>query len=205
MNWKALPLAALGVLLAAPHHLKASDAATVDAPAPAFALTDQDGTPRSLSDFRGRVVVLEWVNFGCPFVRKHYDSGNMQKLQKEYTAKGVVWLSVISSAPGKQGYFEADELKQRLATEKAVPTACLIDADGTVGKAYGAKTTPHMFVIDTKGVLAYAGAIDNIASTDVDDVAKAANYVSASLDAVMAGNEVPVKSTKPYGCGVKYR
>ncbi len=182
MNWKALPLAALGVLLMAPQHLKATDAATVDAPAPAFALTDQNGTPRSLGDFRGKVVVLEWVNFGCPFVRKHYDSGNMQKLQKEYTAKGVVWLSLISSAPGKQGYFEADELKQRLAMEKAVPTACLIDADGTVGKA-----------------------IDDIASTDTDDIAKATNHVSASLDAVMAGNEVPVKSTKPYGCGVKYR
>jgi len=205
MNWRALPLAALGVLIATPQLLKASDEATVDAPAPAFALTDQNGTLRSLSDFKGKVVVLEWLNFGCPFVRKHYDSGNMQKLQKEYTAKGVVWLSVISSAPGKQGYFEADELRKRLATEKAVPTASLIDADGTVGKAYGAKTTPHMFVIDTDGVLVYSGAIDDIPSTDVEDVARAKNYVSASLDALMAGNEVPVKSTKPYGCGVKYR
>jgi peroxiredoxin len=205
MNWRALPLAALGVLIAAPQLLKASDEATVDAPAPAFALTDQNGTLRSLSDFKGKVVVLEWLNFGCPFVRKHYDSGNMQKLQKEYTAKGVVWLSVISSAPGKQGYFEADELRKRLATEKAVPTASLIDADGTVGKAYGAKTTPHMFVIDTDGVLVYSGAIDDIPSTDVEDVARAKNHVSASLDALMAGNEVPVKSTKPYGCGVKYR
>ncbi len=205
MNRKALPLAALGVLLAAPQQLKASDAATVDTPAPAFTLMDQDGKSHSLSDFKGKVVVLEWVNFGCPFVRKHYDSGNMQKLQKDYTAKGVVWLSVSSSAPGKQGYFEADELKQRLTTEKSVPTAYLIDADGTVGKAYGAKTTPHMYVINKEGVLEYAGAIDDIASTDVDDVAKAKSYVSASLDALMAGKEVPVKSTKPYGCGVKYR
>ncbi len=205
MNRKALILAALGVLLAAPGQLMASDAANVDAPAPAFTLVDQNGKSHSLSDFKGKVVVLEWVNFGCPFVRKHYDSGNMQKLQKNYTAKGVVWLSVSSSATGKQGHFEADELKQRLTTEKAAPTAYLIDADGTVGKAYGAKTTPHMYVINKEGVLVYEGAIDDIASTDVDDVAKAKNYVSASVEAVMAGKEVPVKWSKPYGCGVKYR
>jgi peroxiredoxin len=129
----------------------------------------------------------------------------MQKLQKEYTARGVVWLSISSSAPGKQGYFEGDELRKRIAKEKAVPTAYLVDADGTVGKAYGAKTTPHMYVIDREGVLVYAGGIDDIASTDVDDIPKAKNYVSAALDAAMGGKDVAVKTSRSYGCGVKYR
>lgn len=205
MNRNPLLLAALAVLVAATGQLMASDVATVDAAAPAFTLKDQNGRSRSLSDFKGKTVVLEWVNFGCPFVRKHYDSGNMQKLQGEYTAKGVVWLSVSSSAPGMQGYFASDDLTQRLATEKAAPTAYLIDAEGTVGRTYGAKTTPHICVIDGEGVLVYTGAIDDIASTDVDDVAKAKNYVSASLDALLAGKHVPVKSTRAYGCGIKYR
>jgi peroxiredoxin len=196
---------AVCLMLAVSGPLNASESAKVDAPAPPFTLSDQNGSTHSLSDFKGKTVVLEWVNFDCPFVRKHYNSGNMQKLQKEYTAKGVVWLSVCSSAPGKQGYFKGDELKQRLGKEKAAPTAYLIDAEGNVGKAYGARTTPHMFVINKDGVLVYAGAIDDIASTDVDDIGKAKNDVAASLDAVMAGKPVEVKSSKSYGCGVKYR
>jgi peroxiredoxin len=205
MKLPALLAVALGLFQAAPPQLNASEMAKVDSPAPAFTLIDQNGTSHSLSDFKGKTVVLEWVNYECPFVRKHYDSGNMQRLQKEYTTRGVVWLSVSSSAPGKQGHYDADEIRKRLTTEKASPTAYLVDADGTVGKAYGAKTTPHMFVIDKEGVLAYMGAIDDIASTDVDDVAKAKNYVSASLEALMDGKKVAVKSSKPYGCSVKYR
>ena len=205
MTHTASLLVALGIILAAPGSLTASDAVQVDAPAPAFTLADQDGKSHALNDFRGKMVVLEWVNYDCPFVRKHYDSGNMQKLQKEYTARGVAWLSISSSAPGKQGHFEGDELRKRMAKEKAVPTAYLVDADGTVGKAYGAKTTPHMYVIDREGVLVYAGGIDDIASTDVDDIPKAKNYVSAALDAAMGGRDVAVKTSRSYGCGVKYR
>ena len=205
MKRTAMILTALGVAVTASGTLGASETATLDAPAPKFTLVDQNGVSHSLSDFKGKIVVLEWVNFGCPFVRKHYDSGNMQKLQKDYTARGVVWLSVCSSGPGKQGYLEGEELKKRLAKEKAVPTAYLVDADGLVGRAYGAKTTPHMYVINGDGVLVYMGGIDNMASTDVDDVAKATNYVSASVDALMNGTEIAVKSSKPYGCGIKYR
>jgi len=205
MKHTAMILFALGVLLAVPGNTNASGVAKLDAPAPAFTLVDQNGKSHSLTDFNGKMVVLEWVNYDCPFVRKHYNSGNMQKLQKDYTARGVVWLSVSSSAPGKQGYFEGDELLKRMAKENAVPTAYLADADGTVGKLYGAKTTPHMYVIDREGVLVYMGGIDDIASTDVDDIAKSKNYVSASLDAAMSGKDVAVKTSKPYGCGVKYR
>ena len=178
---------------------------SVDAPAPAFTLTDSQGKTHSLSDFRGKFVVLEWVNYDCPFVRKHYGSGNMQNLQKTYTEKGVVWLSVCSSAPGKQGHFSGTALTERIAKEKGNQTAYLVDADGTVGKAYEAKTTPHMYVIDPEGVLIYAGAIDNMPSTDQDDIAKAQNYVAGALDAALAGKAVATKGSKPYGCSVKYK
>ena len=177
----------------------------VDKPAPGFTLMDSEGKNHSLADFRGKYVVLEWVNYDCPFVRKHYRSGNMQQLQKTYTGKGVMWLSICSSAPGKQGHFAADELKERIAEEKAMPTAYLVDPEGTVGKEYEAKTTPHMFVINPEGTLIYAGAIDDIASTDVDDIGEATNYVKAAIDAAQAGQPVAVKSTKSYGCSVKYK
>jgi hypothetical protein len=183
----------------------ASEKARVGAAAPEFTLPDADGTNHSLSDYRGKFVVLEWVNFDCPFVRKHYRSGNMPGLQSTYTGKGIIWLSVCSSAPGRQGYFEKDELKERMATEKAVPTAYLVDADGTVGRAYEAKTTPHMFVINPEGTLIYAGGIDNIRSTDIDDIGKATNYVRAALEAAMNGTDVAVTSSAPYGCSVKYK
>ena len=174
-------------------------------PAPGFTLRDAAGKEVTLADFRGKYVVLEWVNFECPFVRKHYGSGNMQNLQRTYTARGVVWLSICSSAPGTQGYLEAEDLTERIAEEKSVPTAYLVDSDGKVGKAYGAKTTPHMWVIDPKGVVLYAGGIDDKPSTDKDDIAGATNYVRQTLDAAMAGKEVTLKSARPYGCSVKYR
>jgi hypothetical protein len=149
-------------------------------------------------------VVLEWVNFECPFSRKHYISGNMPELQKEYTAKGVTWLSICSSAPGKEGYFEGDDLKERIGKMKAVPTAYLIDDQGAVGRMYAAKTTPHMFIIDPGGTLIYAGGIDDIPSTDINDIATARNYVREALDEAMAGKPVAVSVSRSYGCSVKY-
>jgi peroxiredoxin len=178
---------------------------TVDESAPNFTLTDSKGKAHSLSDFKGKFVVLEWVNYDCPFVHKHYGSGHMQKLQNEYRAKDVVWLSICSSAPGKQGYFKGDELTERMEKEKAAPTAYLIDADGKVGKMYDAKTTPDMFVINPKGILIYAGGIDDIRSTDLDDIPKAENYVQAALDEALAGKQVSTKWSKSYGCSVKYK
>ncbi len=183
----------------------AADAPKVGQPAPSFTATDVDGKSRSLSEFKGKYVVLEWHNQSCPFVKKHYESGNMQKLQKELTAKGAVWLSVISSAPGAQGYVTPEQEKAFLAAQQAVPTTVLLDPDGTVGHAYGAKTTPHMFVIDDKGVLVYAGAIDDNPSSDAADAATAKNYVRAAYDEAAAGKPVTTASTAPYGCGVKYK
>jgi peroxiredoxin len=183
----------------------AGDKAKLNEAAPDFKLTDSNGKSHTLSDFKGKWVVLEWVNFDCPFVRKHYDSGNMQNLQKAYMEKGVVWLSICSSADGKQGFFAGDELTDKIKEENVASAAYLIDADGTVGKKYGAKTTPHMFIIDPKGQLVYAGGIDDKRSTDVDDVKSAKNYVSMALDAGMAGKEIPVQSSKSYGCSVKYK
>ncbi len=183
----------------------ASEPAAVDTPAPAFTLRDANGGTHSLDEFQGKFVVLEWVNFDCPFVRKHYGSGAMQDLQRTMTARGIVWLSICSSAPGKQGYFEGDELKERIATEHSSPTAYLLDPEGTVGKLYNAKTTPHMFVIDPKGTLIYAGGIDNMATTDKGDIARATNYVTAALQEATAGKPVEVKTTRSYGCSVKYK
>jgi peroxiredoxin len=185
--------------------LEAGDKASVDHPAPDFTLEDTEGNSHTLSDYQGKYLVLEWVNFDCPFVRKHYGSGNMQSLQEAYTGEGVVWFSVCSSAPGRQGYFEGEELDERIAEEKAVPTAYLLDPEGTVGKTYGAKTTPHIYIIDPDGILIYAGGIDDIRSTDTDDIGEATNYVKTTLDAAMAGDPVPVKTSRPYGCSVKYK
>lgn len=179
--------------------------AKVDEVAPGFTLTDATGKTHSLADFKGKYVVLEWVNFDCPFVKKHYGSGNMPALQKEYTAKDVVWLSICSSAPGKQGYFEKDELTKRIKKENSTASAYLLDPEGTVGKLYEAKTTPHMFVIDPEGILLYAGGIDNVPSTDRDDIARATNYVRTTLDAALEGKPVETKTSRPYGCSVKYK
>lgn len=173
--------------------------------APDFTLPDSNGNTRSLSDYRGKIVVLEWLNHGCPFVQKHYNSGNMQKLQKAYTSKGIVWFSIISSAPGKQGYMTPEEATKAVQQKKAAPTAVLLDPEGTVGKLYGAKTTPHMFIIDSDGVLVYNGGIDDIRSTNPADIDKAKNYVQMALDELLSGKEVTVKTSQPYGCSVKYK
>jgi peroxiredoxin len=180
-------------------------ALTPGTPAPDFKGTDSNGISHTLSQYRGKYVVLEWANKGCPYDQKHYLSGNMESLQKEWTGKGVVWLSVISSAPGTQGHVSAAEENQYLKTMKAAPTAALLDADGTIGRLYQAKTTPHMFVIDPKGNLIYQGAIDDKPTTDQADVKTAHNYLNDALNASMAGKPVPVATTRPYGCSVKYK
>ncbi len=172
--------------------------------APAFTLKDAAGKAHALSDYRGKTVVLEWVNYDCPFVRKHYGTGNMQALQKRWTQEGVVWFSVNSSADGKQGSFRGDALKQRMEKEKAAPSFYLIDGDGKVGKAYGAKTTPHMFIITPEGNVAYAGGIDDTPSTDEADVKTAVNHVEAALTELRDGKAVTTATSKPYGCSVKY-
>jgi peroxiredoxin len=196
------------VALAAAATLAAAAPAPADAvvgqPAPAFTLTDSNGKSHSLASFRGKTVVLEWWNHECPFVAKHYGSGNMQKLQKEWTGKGVVWLTVSSSAPGKQGFVDAAKANALMKEKGGASTAVLLDHDGKAGKAYGAKTTPHMFVIDAKGTLVYAGGIDDKPSTDQADVATAKNHVSAALAELLAGKPVTTATSAPYGCGVKY-
>lgn len=179
-------------------------AAVVGEPAPAFTLADARGKQHSLDAYRGKFVVLEWVNYDCPFVAKHYGSGNMQRLQKEAAAKGVVWLAVNSSAPGKQGNFSPAEIDTKSKEHGAAFAAYLVDAEGKVGRAYGAKTTPHMFVIDPAGKLLYAGGIDDKPSTDQADVKTAKNFVTAALDEALAGKPVSVASSQPYGCAVKY-
>jgi peroxiredoxin len=181
-----------------------SAGAVVGQPAPAFTLPDTHGVQHRLADFKGKLVVLEWVNFDCPFVGKHYGSGNMQELQKEYTGKGVVWLSVGSSAPGKQGHYPAERLNALIKERGASPSAYLLDEDGTVGRAYGAKTTPHMFIVDGQGKLIYEGGIDDTPSTDQADIPLAHNYVKAALDEALAGKPVTTSSSRPYGCSVKY-
>lgn len=172
--------------------------------APEFTAVDSQGKSHKLSDFKGKYVVLEWLNHGCPYVAKHYGAKNMQAMQAEYTGKGVVWLSIISSAEGKQGYSTPEQANAAVAEHGAKPTAVLLDPKGEVGRLYGAKTTPHMFVVDPAGNLIYKGAIDSVKSTDADDIAGATNYVRAALDAAMAGKAVATTETPPYGCSVKY-
>lgn len=189
---------------AVPQASEFTSTAEVGKPAPAFTLEDANGKKHSLSQYKNKLVVLEWINFGCPFVKKHYDSENMQKLQEAYTKKGVIWLTICSSNPDAQGYFKGDELKKEIDSHHSKATAYLVDADGTVGHEYGAKSTPDMFVIDKEGTLVYAGAIDDKATTDVADVKGAKNYVREALDEVMAGKKISTASTKSYGCSVKY-
>lgn len=174
------------------------------APAPAFSLPDTQGNTHRLADYAGKVVVLEWINPDCPFVKKHYGAKNMQALQAKYTAQGVAWLAVCSSAPGKQGHYGAEDWN-RIRTEQGhAATALLLDPDGQAGRAYGAKTTPHLFVIDGAGTLVYDGAIDDKPSTDPGDIPGARPLLAEAVDAVLAGNPVPVAKTTPYGCSVKY-
>lgn len=176
-------------------------------PAPDFTLKSagtKDGEIK-LSNFKGKIVVLEWLNHGCPFVRKHYDSGNMQALQTKYVSKNVIWFSVISSAPGKQGFVSTEEARQDMVKNKSGASNVLLDPTGAVGQLYGAKTTPHMFVVDKEGKLAYQGAIDDIADADQNSVAKAKNYVAEALDLLLENKKVSHPTTKSYGCGVKYQ
>ena len=179
--------------------------AQVGQPAPDFSLVDALGKPVSLAKLKGKIVVLEWFNHGCPFVKKHYDGGNMQSLQKTYTGKGVVWLSICSSAAGKQGFATGEEHLKVMADKKASPSHILIDADGKVGHLYGAKTTPHMYVIDKSGKLVYAGAIDDKRSTDSEDVKTSKNYVKVALDQLLKGKMPDVATTDAYGCSIKYQ
>ena len=173
-------------------------------PAPGFTLTDLSGKPVNLADYKGRTVVLEWHNFACPFVQKHYRSGNMQALQKKY-ANDVVWLAVNSTARTAYDYLEPAKVSQQLADFKAAPARYLMDEPGDVGRAYGAKTTPHMYIIDPSGKVVYNGAIDDKRTSDVADVKGAKNYVMAALDELKAGKPVSVASTTPYGCSVHYK
>ncbi len=182
----------------------ATSAARVGQSAPDFTGTASNGKTYHLADYRGKFVVLEWHNNGCPYTQKHYNSGNMQKLQKEWTAKGVVWFTVISSAPGKQGYVNANEENSYLAKMGAAPTAALLDPTGAIGHLYDAKTTPQMIVINPQGVMIYDGAIDNRPTDDLKDIPGATNYVSLALEQSMAGKPVETAATRPYGCSVKY-
>jgi peroxiredoxin len=179
-------------------------AARVGEPAPGFTLPATTGGTASLEAYRGKVVVLEWTNHDCPYVRKHYESGNMQALQKETTGQGVVWLTIISSAPGEEGHVNPAQANALTAKRSAAPTAVLLDPPGTVGRMYGATNTPHMYVIDPAGKLVYAGAIDDRPTTRKGDIAGANNYVRAALQAVAAGQPVKTPVTRAYGCTVKY-
>jgi peroxiredoxin len=196
------------VILAAAAALALNAAAvaapSVGSPAPEFTAVDSNGASRSLTDYKGKTVVLEWTNDGCPYVKKHYGAGNMQTLQQEVTAAGGIWLTLISSAPGKQGHVDGAEANELTATRNAHPTAVLLDPAGAIGRAYEAQTTPHMFVIDKTGVLRYMGAIDDKPTTDAASVATARNYVREAFAAVSSGSAVAETATEPYGCSVKY-
>jgi len=179
-------------------------AARVGERAPDFSVADTNGKVEKLSDYAGKFVVLEWSNRGCPYTQKHYNSGNMQRLQREWTQRGVIWLTVISSAPGKQGYVTAADENSWLKQINAAPTAALLDPMGTLGHLYDAKTTPQMFVINPQGTLAYDGAIDDKPTTDWADIGRAKNYLSQALEEGMAGKAVSTPTSRPYGCSVKY-
>lgn len=197
---KLIASTALMILAAAP----ATATAVVGQPAPAFSVADQSGKTRSLSEFAGKTVVLEWHNPECPFVQKYYEPGAMQKLQADARKSGVVWLTVNSGAAGKQGHMSAADASAYMKREGMASAAYLLDASGTMGKAYGARTTPNMFVISPTGTLVYAGAIDSLPTADPADIARAENYVTTALADVAAGKPVDPASTRPYGCSVKY-
>lgn len=177
---------------------------TVGEPAPDFTLQGTDGKTYTLSDLEGQFVVLEWLNFGCPYVQRHYGSGNMPALQEQYTGEGIVWLSIVSSAPGKQGHYPPDEMNAENEKRGGKQTAILMDHTGEVGLTYGAQTTPHMYVINPEGTLLYKGGIDDQPRASQEETASVPSYVSAALDAAMNGEEVAVKAAPPYGCEIKY-
>ena len=182
----------------------AGAALKIGEPAPGFTGIDTSGKSHALSDFRGKPVVLEWTNHDCPYVRKHYSSGNMQRQQQTATGQGVVWLSIISSAPGKQGHVTPAQADALTAERNAAPSAVILDEKGEIGRLYEAKTTPHMYIIDADGKLAYMGGIDSIASANPADIGKATQYVPAALAQVMNGEPVAPSVARPYGCSVKY-
>ncbi len=195
-------LFALPLVLAA---AGAQAAATVGQPAPDITLKDTTGKTVRLSDFKGKHVVLEWTNPGCPFVRKHYDSGNMPATQKDAAGKNVVWLAVNSTEKASGDYLEPAKLTSWLKERQSVPTAILMDEEGTAGRAYGARTTPHMYIVNPQGQLIYAGGIDSIASAKVDDIPRATNYVKTGLMEALAGKPLTASTTRPYGCSIKYK
>ncbi len=197
---KTLLMACLGVAWAG----AATAAATVGRPAPAFTVQDTSGKAVSLADFKGKTVVLEWVNPGCPYVQKHYSSANMQGTQKDAAAKGVVWLSVNSTAQDHGDYKPPMAMAQWMQQQKAAATATLMDSDGKAGRAYGARTTPHLYIVDASGTLVYAGGIDNKPSANPADVAGATNHVKVALAELQAGKALSQPTTRPYGCSVKY-
>jgi len=183
----------------------AAAAPTVGQQAPDFVAVDTTGAKHKLSDFAGKFVVLEWTNPGCPFVRKHYGSGNMPATQKAATDKGVVWLAINSTERAATDYLKPDALDAWMKSQKAAPTAVLMDEDGLIGQVYGARTTPHIFIIDPKGVLVYAGGIDSIASARADDIKTATNYVNQALGEAFGGKPISAATTRPYGCSIKYK
>ena len=189
------------LLIGAPAHA----APTVGQPAPDFVATDTRGVQHKLSDFAGKFVVLEWTNPGCPFVRKHYGGGNMPATQKAATAKGVVWLSINSTERAASDYLAPAALNDWMKAQAAAPTAMLMDEDGVIGQAYGARTTPHLFIVDPKGMLVYAGGIDSIPSARPDDIGKATNYVNQALGEALGGRPISMATTRAYGCSVKYK
>jgi len=193
------------VLYLAPQAGGAGTTARPGAPAPGFTARDIAGQAVSLSNYVGKTVILEWTNNGCPFVGKHYNSGNMQALQRRFTAAGDIWLTIASSAPGEEGYVTPDEARADLARWKAAPSGFLLDPDGVVGHLYDARATPHMVVIDRTGMLVYMGAIDDTPSVELADVKTAKNYVVAALDELAAGKPVTISATRAYGCSVKYK
>lgn len=193
-------LAATFVLAAGP----AAATATVGQPAPAFSVVDTAGKAVSLADFKGKTVVLEWVNPGCPYVQKHYGAANMQGTQKDAAAKGVVWLAVNSTASEHSDYKAPAAMAQWMQQQQAAATATLMDADGKLGRAYGARTTPHLYIVDAKGTLVYAGGIDNRPTANPADIAGATNHVKVALGELQAGKPLSTPSTRPYGCSVKY-
>ena len=176
----------------------------VGQPAPAFTAVDSMGKTWSLADLKGKVVVIETTNHDCPYVRKHYNAGNMQAQQREAAAKGVVWLTSASSATGEQGYVTAQQANDLTKSRNAAPAAVLLDPQSKVARAFGATVTPHMYIVDAKGTLVYKGGIDSIPSADPNDVPKATQYVRVALDEILAGKPVTTASTRPYGCSMKY-
>ncbi len=194
----------LGGLIAGLLALDAVAMPKIGEPAPEFTAEDTNGDPINLEDLQGQIVVLEWTNHQCPFVGKHYSSGNMQALQQQATEEGITWISIVSSAPGQQGYITADETNRLTEERDAAPSAVILDPSGEIGKLYGARATPHMFVIDAEGTLQYMGAIDSIPSAQISDIESAENYVRTALDQVQAGEAVSTPATQAYGCTVKY-